>query len=152
MSTNTSPPPRPRLRLRLRDVGLVTVGGAAGTLVRYAVSEAIPDAAGFPTAIAIINVAGAFLLGWLLSAIALKGPETPGRAKIRLLVGTGALGGFTTYGTFINDEDMLLGMAGMASTWILFGAPTIVLGVIAAWLGGCVGRLRLGMKPEGGAK
>lgn len=123
-----------------RAVGLVVAGGALGTLARYAVSELIPDAGGFPTAIAAINVSGAFALGWLLGAIEARGAETPARTTARLFVGTGVLGGFTTYGTFIDDEDMLLGMGHMASTWILFGLPTILLGCGAAWVGGVCGR------------
>lgn len=124
----------------VRDIGLVALGGAAGTLARSAITILLPATGGFPVAVALINVSGAFALGWLLSATAARAPETPARTRWRLFIGTGVLGGFTTYGTFIDDEDMLLGMAEMASTWILFGLPTILLGIAAAWVGTLLGR------------
>lgn len=123
-----------------RDAGLVALGGAAGTLARATITALLPAAGGFPLAVALINIVGAFALGWLLGATAARGAETPARTRARLFLGTGVLGGFTTYGTFIDDEDMLIGMTEMAGTWILFGLPTILLGIAAAWAGSLLGR------------
>lgn len=77
--------------LRLRDAALVFAGGTLGTAARTALML-IPNATWQLVGIAIINVTGGFLLGSLTGA-------TEGKPAVRakLLFGTGALGGFTTY-------------------------------------------------------
>lgn len=125
--------------LRPSAVALVALGGALGTLLRYALTVLIPDMGGFPVAIVLINVSGAFVLGWLLGILPASEQSAQSTA-IRLFAGTGVLGGFTTYGTFIGDEDMLIGMADMSAKWIMFGLPTVLAGIAGAWLGGALGR------------
>ncbi|KUK47235.1 MAG: protein crcB, partial [Actinobacteria bacterium 66_15] len=76
---------------------LVAVGGAAGASARYAVSLCTHAASGaFPWSTLGVNVAGSFLLGLLTAVL----PEGVAGERLRLLVGVGALGGFTTFSTF----------------------------------------------------
>jgi len=76
---------------------LVAVGGAVGASTRYAVSQCTHAASdAFPWSTLGINVAGSFLLGLLTAVL----PEGAAGERLRLLVGVGALGGFTTFSTF----------------------------------------------------
>lgn len=123
------------VHLSWTNIGLVAAGGAIGTCVRYVVSEAVPQVQGIPVATLCINVVGAFLLGVLLEAVALRG-EDAGRL-VRLLAGTGALGGFTTYSTLANDTAAMITAApvhaiGYALTTVLGGAAAALAGIALA--------------------
>lgn len=85
---------------------LVCLGGAIGTGARYmiAVWMARTVGTGFPYGTLLINAAGSFLLG-LLMQLSLSTPMIS--ADTRLIIGTGILGGFTTYSTF-NYETLAL--------------------------------------------
>jgi CrcB protein len=116
------------------DVGLVFIGGAAGTLSRYGLTLLIPDWSGVPVATCGINAAGAFLLGLLLEVLALGGPDRGRRRLLRLLLGTGFLGGFTTYSALAVDTDVLIsdGRVLAASAYAL---GTLALGLVGAATG-----------------
>src|SRR5689334_12218407 len=93
-------PPAPRHRpahRQWRYIGLVAAGGALGTALRAAVTLLAPETRDFPVATFGVNLLGAFLLGVLLEALARSGPGMGGAHALRLFVGTGVLGGFTTY-------------------------------------------------------
>lgn len=126
------------MHLHWRSVLLVFAGGAIGTTVRYLLSAAVPSVGGIPVVILAINVVGAFLLGWLLEALALRGPDTGRRRDARLFAGTGILGGFTTYSSFAVDTDGLFaaqnlgGGIGYAVATIAIGALASVAGIAAA--------------------
>ncbi|MCX7520878.1 CrcB family protein [Microbacterium sp. STN6] len=124
------------LHLRWHFIALVALGGAVGTAAREGLALAVPDFGGLPTTIFGINVVGAFLLGLLLETLALAGPDAGGRRVLRLLVGTGMLGGFTTYSTFATGAGLLLDGG---SIWlsVLYGVGTVVIGA-AATFGGIV--------------
>ncbi len=76
-------------------VTTVAVGGALGAVSR----SVLVSAAGAhgPAATLAINVVGAFLLGLLLERLAHSRLSGARRRQLRLLLGTGVLGGFTTY-------------------------------------------------------
>jgi CrcB protein len=137
----TAAAPRPA-HLRLGYLGLVVLGGAVGTALREVISLGIAPIGGFPIAIFGINVLGAFVLGGLLELLALRGPDEGRRRRIRLLVGTGVLGGFTTYSSFATDTAQLLG-DGSAGVAILYAFATVLAGAFATWAGIALG-MRLG--------
>ncbi|QIM19703.1 CrcB family protein [Leucobacter coleopterorum] len=118
----------------LADLGLVALGGTLGTLGRYGLSEALGEVAGLPFGVLIINLSGAFLLGALLEALALRGTDTGARRITRLLLGTGVLGGYTTYSLLATDIALMLGQ-GEVLAGTAYGVLTLVLGGIASWLG-----------------
>lgn len=126
------------VHLHWRSVLLVFAGGTIGTAVRYLLSTAVPSAGGIPLTILAINVTGAFVLGWLLEALALRGPDAGRRRDLRLFAGTGILGGYTTYSSFAVDTDGLfaahdpLGGIGYAVATIAIGALASVAGIAAA--------------------
>ena len=126
------------VHLRASSVALVFVGGTFGTAAREALSLAFPAIGGIPYAILGINVAGAFLLGVLLEALARRGPDHGRRRHLRLLLGTGVMGGFTTYSALAVDTAALLG-AGAAGAGIGYAMGTVLLGAAATWAGIAVG-------------
>jgi fluoride exporter len=94
----------------------------------------VPHVAGVPLGTFVVNVVGAFVLGALLEGLARRGPDEGLRRALRVTLGTGFCGGFTTYSAFANDTDVLLraGQAGPALAYVL---GTIVLGLAASALG-----------------
>lgn len=89
--------PDPFVEMRLDDervgLGLVAVGGATGTLVRWLITEQIVDPPAATTAMLVLNVAGSVILGLLL------GRRSVGQ-RIRWTVGTGFCGGLTSFSSF----------------------------------------------------
>src|SRR5437867_4201937 len=85
----------------------VGLGGAAGSVVRYALTVSVQGraAAGFPIATLLINIAGSFLLGGLMGYFA---EEATASAELRLLLTSGFCGGFTTFSTFTWETYALL--------------------------------------------
>lgn len=130
--------------MRLHPAILVGLGGAIGTTVRYLLSLAVPGVAG----IFAINLSGALILGWLLTALKMRGPDEGRRSTVRLFVGTGVLGGYTTYSTFAFGTVGLLG-DGEPALGIAYGVATVVLGTGCAALGILLGRrFPMGVDPE----
>lgn len=121
-----------------RLVAGVAAGGAFGTLARYGLSHALPPMAGWPVATLTENLLGAFLLGLLLEALGRGGAETPRRRWLRLTLGTGVLGGFTTYSALALETHGLLagGRVGAALGYALLtvvgGTATCLAGVALA--------------------
>lgn len=118
--------------LRPSLVGLVALGGAAGTSLRHAIESSFGASAGeFPWATFAINVTGALVLGALLEALALVPAEGGGRRALQLSLGTGLLGGYTTYSTFVL-ETLALGRAGDLTLAAAYAAASLVVGFVAA--------------------
>jgi CrcB protein len=122
------------VHLHWRSIALVFVGGSIGTAARYVVSSVVPTWQGIPVGTVLINIAGAFALGILLESLIRRGPDEGTRRSVRLLLGTGVLGGFTTYSSFAVDADQLL--AGH-HVWggAVYAAATLIIGAIASTAG-----------------
>ncbi|AWN22298.1 fluoride efflux transporter CrcB [Deinococcus irradiatisoli] len=114
----------------------VALGGAAGALTRYGLGgwlTLLTERSGwatFPLATLLINVSGSFLLGVVL-AFASRGIGPP---ELRLALGVGFLGAYTTFSTFSVDLDNLLtrGEGGKALLYLL---GNVGLGLAAALAG-----------------
>lgn len=119
-------------------VALVGLGGAAGTAVRVLLAAGIPTPAGFPLGILIINVVGAFLLGALTQTLASRGSDEGRRRLARLTLGTGLIGGFTTYSTVTLDLAHL--SASSPAIAAAYFAATVIGGVFASFAGIVAGR------------
>jgi fluoride exporter len=132
------PPPERPLHTRPGLVLLVGLGGAAGTAVRAAVTALLRVGDDWPWATWAVNVSGAFLLGLLLERLARTGPDDGRRRAGRLLLGTGFLGGYTTYSTFALDTVTLTGSGGPVEA-LVYAATTMLAGLAAAAVGIAVG-------------
>ena len=115
-------------------VALVAVGGAVGTAVRAALAAVPAAGGGWPWATATVNVTGAFLLGLLLEGLARTGPDDGRRRHARLLLGTGVLGGYTTYSTLALDTVQRAGTGDVGGA-ALYAGGSLVLGLAAAAAG-----------------
>lgn len=107
---------------------LVGLGGGLGAVLRASVSNLIKRVwkADFPLATFLINVVGSFLLGLLL--------QYQSDHHIRLLIGTGILGGFTTFSTFHYETiNLLLGKKKLIA--VLYGLLSLTFGLLASWAG-----------------
>ena len=83
---------------------LVCAGGAIGSGARYLASTWAARALGpdFPRGTLLVNVTGSFALAFLLAREGAVSPE------VRLFVGSGILGGYTTYSSFNYETIALL--------------------------------------------
>lgn len=114
---------------------LIGLGGTVGTLVRFLLESAIPAAPGtWPWVTICINVTGALVLAVLLETLTVLGQDDGWRRRVRLGVGTGLLGGYTTYSTFM-VESALIGQSGEYLMAFAYIATSLVLGSMAAWAG-----------------
>jgi len=120
-------------------LAVVWLGGSLGTASRFLLSRALPAPAHLPLATFGINLTGALVLGVLLGRLAATGPDQGRRRMVRLAVGTGFLGGFTTYSALAVDTITLT--AGGRPLWAVgYALATVVVGVAAAALGLGLGR------------
>lgn len=129
-------------RERLVLLGLVFVGGVVGTWVRAELSTAFPvQGSGWPWITFWINLSGALLLGCLIGLLSRAGDDSGWRRRTRLGLGTGVLGGYTTYSTFAVEvvERQRDSLALLATGYAL---SSVVVGVLAAAIGLRVTALR----------
>jgi len=113
-------------------VAAVLAGGAVGTLARAGLAEALPVQPGrWPWATFAVNLAGAFILGWLLTRLAER--TAPSRYWA-LFAGTGFCGALTTFSTF-QLETFKLARAGHAGLAIAYPAASIAAGAVLAIAG-----------------
>ncbi len=101
--------PRQRRELTRRHgpvLGVIALGGGLGALARYGLARLWPAAPGhFPWATFITNVAGCFLIGVLMVLIT---EVWTAHRLVRPFLGTGILGGFTTFSTYAVEFHNLL--------------------------------------------
>lgn len=115
-------------------LAVVAAGAAVGVELRFLITSAVVPVLSQPAITLVINVVGSLVLGLLLEALALHGPDRGVRRTLRLLVGTGFCGGFTTYSTLGVDAATFIA-DGRWTVAILYGLGSIVPGVVAAAAG-----------------
>jgi CrcB protein len=128
-------PPRPGDVAGFRVLAAVFVGGAVGTALRLSLDAAAPhrdDA--FPLSTLLINVAGSFALAFLVARV---WPFAP--AWVRVGLGPGLLGGFTTFSA-VTVSLVALTSAGLGVTAVVYLALTVTLGCASAAAGLVLGR------------
>jgi fluoride exporter len=93
----------------------------------------MPKWAGVPVATLGINVVGAFLLGLVLELLADHSVDTGWSRRVRLGVGTGGLGGFTTYSALATETATLA--AAHPGRAIAYALGTVIIGAGASIAG-----------------
>ena len=117
----------------IKQILLVGVGGAAGSVTRYVCQVAVNTVYTFrfPMATLLVNVAGCFIIGLLYALAERTSILSP---QLRLLLGTGFCGGFTTFSTFA-FENMDLIRTGDLPYFILYALSSLVIGIGAVFAG-----------------
>ena len=112
----------------------VMLGGALGTLGRYAVSALMaPYSRDMPWGTLLINAAGSLLIG-LFGTLTLAGGRHPAPEGLRLFVMVGVCGGFTTFSSFSLQTFDLLRTGGYGRA-LLNVVASVALCLAAVWLG-----------------
>jgi CrcB protein len=85
------------MRVDRRELAAIFAGGVIGAIARAELGEALPDSSSrWPWATFIVNIAGAFLLGYFTTRLQERLPLSSYR---RPLLGTGLCGALTTFST-----------------------------------------------------
>ncbi len=120
-----------------RLLAVIAAGGAIGACARYGLGLAWPTpAGGFPWATWTVNVCGCAAIGVLMVLIVETRTVHP---LLRPFLGTGILGGFTTFSTYAVDARRLMddGRAGPALAYL---AATMLGALGAVWVGATAAR------------
>lgn len=116
----------------MKSIILVMTGGAIGAALRFGMARALPHGAGgWPWATFACNIAGGFAMG-LLAAWLLRGEASA--ESLRLFVGVGVLGGFTTFSAFSLEMAHMI-ERGQMGTALLYALVSVVLALGALFAG-----------------
>ena len=114
----------------LKNFLLVGLGGAFGSMLRYAFSYWFKSTS-FPFGTFLVNFIGCFIIGAVFG-YALRAEDFSG--GWRLFLATGICGGFTTYSAFSVEMLTMLqqNRYGLFAAYLL---ATVILCLLATWLG-----------------
>jgi CrcB protein len=120
-----------------QSAGLVALGGAIGSVLRWALVllAAHRVGPGFPWGTLAVNVAGSFAIG-VVAELAAGGALSP---PARIFLATGILGGFTTFSAF-SLETLLLARDGLPLSALVYSVGSVVVGLGAAYVGTLLAR------------
>jgi CrcB protein len=101
--------------------------GAVGAVARFLLDGVVSARADsiFPWGTLVVNLTGAFALGFVTGKLS---------GDAQLLVGTGLLGGYTTFSTWM-FESHRLGEDGELRASVVNLLGSLILGILAVWLG-----------------
>lgn len=122
----------------------VAIGGAAGAALRYQMGRAMtawlgaPAMGVFPWATLAVNTLGSLLMGVLAGWLTRSGAGDS--EQLRLLLGVGLLGGFTTFSAF-SFELVTLIQRGQLLIALLYVLLSVALGITGLVFGLTVMRL-----------
>lgn len=133
---------RPALH-ELGIVGVVAVGGGLGAVARYAAGIAWPTpAGGFPWATLAVNALGCTAIGVLMVLVT---EVWAAHRLVRPFLGTGVLGGFTTFSTYAVDIQQLA-HSGHTPLALSYLAATPLSALITVWAAAATTRHVLTMR------
>jgi CrcB protein len=110
----------------------LALGGGLGAMSRYGIERALPTPTGhFPWSTFLINVSGSAALGFVLIVLIERFPD---RHLARPLIGSGFIGAYTTFSTFIVEalleiRDHRLGTA------VVYLVSSVSVGLLAVVIG-----------------
>lgn len=114
----------------------VALGGGIGALARYHLGRAMtawmgaPAMGVFPWATLAVNTIGSLLMGLLAGWLLRSGGENVD--QLRLLLGVGVLGGFTTFSAFSLEVATLIqrGQLGIAGLYVMLSIGLGISGFV----------------------
>jgi CrcB protein len=120
------------------DVLWVGLGGGLGSLLRWWVGRSVGERwrGDFPLGTFLINISGAFPMGYLSVLFAVDWHTRHGTALTALCL-TGIIGGYTTFSSMQMDAVKLAGTRGHVRAASYLGL-SVVAGLLAAALGGAL--------------
>ncbi|AYE94915.1 fluoride efflux transporter CrcB [Mycobacterium paragordonae] len=114
-----------------RELAAIFAGGALGSLARAALATlAVPDPGRWPWPTFVVNIVGAFLVGYLTTRLLERLPLSSYR---RPLLGTGLCGGLTTFST-MQVETVRMVEHGHWVLALTYTVVSIALGLVAVYL------------------
>lgn len=117
---------------------LMVLAGACGAAARFILDSFVRPrfATPLPVSTMIINVSGSFLVGVLAGAVLTA--RVP--IELQTILGTGFLGGYTTFST-ANVETIRLIQSRRGGLALINSLGTVVLAVVGALAGTLLGRI-----------
>lgn len=112
---------------------LAGAGGFVGTCCRFLTNKLYLSCfkTTLPLATFTVNILGCFILGLILGSLNKAGIVSP---RLNAFLVVGFCGGFTTFSTF-SYEAFNLGTNGEIFTSLLYMGVSMLLGLLAVWLG-----------------
>lgn len=120
--------------MQWRIIIAVFIGGAIGTYFRYLASFIIPEQNVF-SATLVVNAIGSLVLGFITGWYLIRSNHQ----WLKLGLGTGLCGGYTTMSTFVAESVRIAGAS--PSGAILYVLMSVIGGMIAAGVGLVLGRV-----------
>jgi fluoride exporter len=114
----------------MKSMLFVMTGGAIGAGLRFGLSRVLPmGTSGWPLPTFAANLLGGLAMGMLAAWMLRHG----GAENIRLFLGVGVLGGFTTFSAFSLEMAQMIqrGQAGLAIAYALASVALALIAVIA---------------------
>jgi CrcB protein len=121
----------------MKSIICVMAGGALGSALRYCAARALPVVgSGWPWPTFAVNIIGGFAMGLLATWLLKVGDNGE---PIRLLLGVGLLGGFTTFSAFSLEMAMMVerGQMMLAASYAF---ASVLLALVALFAGLSLGR------------
>jgi CrcB protein len=120
-------------QMTLKLILMVAAGGALGSAARFLTVSLAASTFGlsFPYGTLIVNVMGSFLMGVLVELLAIRSAPSE---ELRVLLGVGFLGGFTTFSAFSLDFAALAARKAYDLA-LLYVVGSVLLSLLAIFAG-----------------
>ena len=119
--------------MNIQKLLLVGIGGFTGSVFRYIIARLVDERASriIPFGTLTVNIAGCFIIGIIYGLLLRKLDMSE---NVRLLLGVGFCGGFTTFSAFALENLPFIQQKNFGNV-LLYSLVCVVLGIMAVWGG-----------------